>query len=343
MSSLREQLAQRLQRRWYATDKQPNLLLRPLSWIYRKAAQHQRKKHQTRAQRELSVPIVVVGNISVGGTGKSPLVAGLINILREQDYRPAILSRGYGGEGLTYPHLVSAEDSPAKVGDEALMLKLMLDCPVMVDPDRVRGAKQLIQSENPDLIICDDGLQHYGLYRDLEIAVIDGSRGLGNGQLLPAGPLREPFERLSEVDWVVCNGVASDLEPQLREMVVAEFYLCPRAWRQLGTGLSSDIAELPATEVHAVAGIGNPERFFQSLESLGMNIERHAKPDHFVYHRQDFPSDEKPVVMTAKDAVKCRAFAEDHWWALDVEAELPDQFRQEFLLRCEQLMCRSAE
>lgn len=290
------------------------------------------------------MPIVIVGNISVGGTGKSPLVAALVNILRAQDYRPAILTRGYGGAGANFPHSVEERDSAALVGDEALMLKQMLNCPVIVDPDRVRGARYLIQKENPDIILCDDGLQHYALQRDLELVVIDASRGLGNGYMLPAGPLREPASRLHEVDMVLCNGSASELDEDIRQTLDGEFQLQPSAWRHLKTGERRSIASLPfQPEVHAVAGIGNPERFFQSLERLGLVLERHGKPDHFVYHRDDLPQDRKPVVMTAKDAVKCQKFAEDHWWVLDIEAELPVSLQQDFLKRCEQLMCRSAE
>jgi len=344
MSSLRERLEQGIQRRWYQADKSPSLFFLPLSWCYAGVAARRRKKFLNQPHVDLSVPIVVVGNISVGGTGKSPLVAALVKLLHEHEYRPAILSRGYGGGGLTYPHLVKENDSPAQVGDEALMLQQMLSCPVMVDPDRVRGAKALIQKENPDIILCDDGLQHYALPRDLEIVVLDGTRGLGNGQLLPAGPLREPASRLSEVDLVLCNGSADHLEEVIRQKVAAEFLLRPSAWRHMKSGERVDIANCPFGQlVHGVAGIGNPGRFFMTLEGLGLTVEGHSKPDHFDYHRQDLPTDSKPVVMTAKDGVKCRNFAEDHWWVLEVEAELPTNLQSEFLKRCEQLICRSAE
>lgn len=344
MSSLRERFEQGIQRHWYQADKSPNPLLLPLSWCYGRVADHRRQKFLDQTRAELSEPIVVVGNISVGGTGKSPLIAALVNLLRAQDYRPAILSRGYGGEGADYPHLVRETDAAAMVGDEALMLKQMLDCPVVVDPDRVRGAKELIQKENPDIILCDDGLQHYALKRDMEIVVVDGTRGFGNERLLPAGPLREPISRLDDVDLVLCNGTADKLDESIRQRLDGEFHLQPSAWRHLKTGERVEIASRPfAANVHAVAGIGNPERFYQTLESLGLTLQRHSKPDHFVYHRQDLPQDSKPLVMTAKDAVKCQSFAEDHWWVLDVEAELPTELQQEFMKRCEQLMCRSAE
>lgn len=344
MSSFRERLEQGIQRRWYEPEKSPNAFLLPLSWCYSRVATRRRKKFLSQPSVDLSVPIVVVGNISVGGTGKSPLVAALVNILHDQEYRPAILSRGYGGEGVVYPHLVSEEDSAVEVGDEALMLQQMLNCPVMVDPDRVRGARELILKENPDIILCDDGLQHYALPRDLEIVVLDGSRGLGNGKLLPAGPLRELPTRLEEVDLVLCNGAADQLDDYVRHKVAAEFVLRPSAWRHIKSGRRFDIGDCPFDrQVHGVAGIGNPERFFKTLENLGLTVERHGKPDHFVYHRQDLPADSKPLVMTAKDAVKCRTFAEDHWWVLEVEAELPASLQSDFLKRCEQLICRSAE
>ncbi len=344
MTSLRSRLEQRLLHSWYEKAS-PNPLLRPLGWCYGKVASARRNKGLERARRNhMAEPILVVGNITAGGSGKSPLLAALARELLAQDYQIGVLMRGYGGRHAEYPHRVGPDDDPLVVGDEALMLKQMLDCPLVVDPDRVRGARKLIQEDAPALILSDDGLQHYNLPRDMEIAVIDAERGLGNGLLLPAGPLREPVERLDSVDLCLCNGDPDLLPAELRRRIHYSFRLRPSAWRHLASGQSYAIDARPfAEEVHAVTGIGNPQRFLRTLDGLGLAVTPHLWSDHHSFRPVDFPADGRPVVMTAKDGVKCRGFAADHWWVLEVEAELPNDLRQEFLHRCETLIGQAAE
>ncbi len=339
MAALRDRLEQYLTQRWYST--QSTFLLRPFSWCYGQLARRRRERTEARS---IAVPVIVIGNLTVGGTGKSPLTQALARLLQMHDMRPAILSRGYGGHAASYPLPVMATTPVDEAGDEALMFAQTLDCPVLVDPDRVRGAHALVRAENPNLILCDDGLQHYALQRDLELVVIDGSRGLGNGQLLPAGPLREPPARLQDADLVLCNGSAAALSAELRAAIHYEFSLRPLGWRHLASGQRYALDARPfGNQVQALAGIGNPERFFTSLEQQGLQVERHPKPDHFHYDRQSVPDDGRPVIMTAKDGVKCQAFAAAHWWVLEVEAELPQAFQDEFVQICQALISRSAE
>lgn len=275
------------------------------------------------ATTEVSKPVIVVGNISVGGNGKTPLVIYLCDFLRQQGYYPGVLSRGYGGKAPTYPLKVEAEHSADVVGDEPLILRDRVNCPVVVDHVRARGAQYLIDNCKCNVIVCDDGLQHYALSRDIEIAVIDGKRRFGNGLLLPAGPLRESQTRLSQVDFVVVNGGKASQ---------SEYLMSLEPGRLVNVKFASQtksIAEVTAPIV-ATAAIGNPRRFFDTLLSVGVKLKQQLPfPDHHRYKSKDLPNE--PVLMTEKDAVKCREFAHEDWWYLPVNASLSPEFKQGLL------------
>jgi tetraacyldisaccharide 4'-kinase len=293
-------------------------LLRPLEALYRRVVLRKRERFVAGEGTiyRPAVPLIVVGNITVGGTGKTPLILWLIEHCQRQGLRVGVVSRGYGAKPAQLPWRVRAEQSAQEAGDEPLLIVQRSGVPLMIDPDRGRAVDALLAAEPLDLILSDDGLQHYRLARDLELVLIDAARGLGNGRCLPAGPLREPAERLATVDAVLFNGAGED-----REQGFA-FHLQPSALVNLCTGERQPLQYWPAGQaLHAVAGIGNPQRFFSTLETLHWRPVRHAFADHAQYSAAllNFtPS--LPLVMTEKDAVKCRAFAESHWWYLAVDA-----------------------
>ncbi|KZZ29951.1 hypothetical protein A3752_17990, partial [Oleiphilus sp. HI0081] len=276
-----------------------------------------------------SLPIIVVGNITLGGTGKSPLVAYLVQALQERGYQPGIVSRGYGASiPSTECREVLADSLPEEVGDEPLMLKQALDCPVFVSPNR-KLSVQALEAQGCNVVISDDGLQHNALQRDVEVCVYDGQRALGNGYLLPMGPLRESQSRMKKLDFQVING-ADDLpgvnssEPYIR-MDLRPGNLLPLKADPGQDGLNQALAleKLSGQPVNAVAAIGNPERFFEVLERSGMIVMRHAFEDHHAYSIDDFGfSETLPIIMTEKDAVKCRSLGLSDAWYLPVEAEL---------------------
>lgn len=263
-----------------------------------------------RAQH-LGCPVIVVGNITVGGSGKTPLVAHLVAYLTAHGYCPGVVARGYGGRSST-ARRVGPEDDPAAVGDEPVLLARRCRCPVGIGSDRVAAGRLL--GDTCDVVISDDGLQHYRLARDLEIAVIDGDIGTGNGRLLPAGPLREPVSRLEEVDWVaVRDGERGG---------AWRFTVQPAAPRRVdGSAGAAAWGAWSGCVVHAVAGIGVPERFFGQLEAAGLVIERHPFPDHHRFRPGDLAfADERPILMTEKDALKCGHFDDARLWYVPAEA-----------------------
>jgi tetraacyldisaccharide 4'-kinase len=269
----------------------------------------------------LPVPVVVIGNISVGGTGKTPLLCEIAIQLSARGKRAGIISRGYGGSYDGEAYLLQSTDQAARVGDEPLLMAQLTGCPVVIGHDRYAAAKFLLQNTQVDIILSDDGLQHYALPRTVEIAVLDAARGTGNGFCLPAGPLREAVSRLDEVDFVVVNGDASTVFQ--KEQLITK--LVPEKWIAVASrqALALDIF-CAGTQVHAVAGIGNPQRFFASLRDMGLHVIEHVFPDHHAYSPSDllFP-DALPVVMTEKDAVKCVEFAKENCYALRVKMALP--------------------
>ncbi|HAZ60109.1 MAG TPA: tetraacyldisaccharide 4'-kinase [Gammaproteobacteria bacterium] len=276
----------------------------------RRAAHANGLLHSTR----LPLPVIVVGNLTVGGTGKTPLTIWLAEQLRARGYRIGIVSRGHGGRATEWPQIVRPDSDPDQVGDEAVLIARRTGCPMAVGPDRVAAAEALIEWAQPDLLLSDDGLQHYALARDLEIVVVDGVRRFGNRRCLPAGPLRESESRLATVDLVICNGGS----PRRGEFGMQ---LLPRALVPVLGGQERPPTSLAGERVHCVTGIGHPERFFATLRGLGARVIAHAFPDHHRFRREDLDfGDDAPVVMTEKDAVKCERFADRRHWYLAVEA-----------------------
>ncbi len=300
---------------WYEGHPLSYPLL-PLSWLFCALVLLRRVAYRRGwlKSRRLPVPVIVVGNLTVGGTGKTPLVLRLAEILRGQGRKPGIVTRGYGGSGSEWPRLVSADSDPFEVGDEAVLLARRAGCPVAAGPDRIAAGEMLATTYGCDMIVSDDGLQHYRLQRDLEILVVDAYRGFGNGRCLPAGPLREPAARRYEVDLTVCNG-----GPCPGGLVMQ---LSPGPLMNLvDRGLTRSLNDLRRQRVTAVAGIGNPERFFALLRNSGLHLDERAYRDHHPFSREEVASwPAGPVIMTEKDAVKCEVFARRNHWYLPVEA-----------------------
>lgn len=316
-------MSDRLLRAWY-TGHPLLTLLRPLECLYRRVVNDKRARFMA-GQGDIyraPVPVVVVGNITVGGTGKTPLILWLIAHCQRKGLRVGVVSRGYGARPGQFPWRVTADQPAAEAGDEPLLIVQRTGVPLMIDPDRSRAVKTLLATESLDVILSDDGLQHYRLARDLELVLIDNARGLGNGRCLPAGPLREPAERLSSVDAVLYNGAQTD--PALG----FAFQLQPTALINVRTGERQALDYFPPEQaLHAVAGIGNPQRFFKTLETLHWRPIAHAFADHAPYSAEvlNFKPD-LPLVMTEKDAVKCRDFAAPNWWYLAVDAVPSEAF-----------------
>lgn len=306
-----------MQRLWYGRRLNPAALaLLPAAWLFRVAVSLRRHAFRRGwlSSHAVPVPVVVIGNITVGGAGKTPLTLWVIERLRHAGLRPGVVSRGYGRSAKA-PQAVSAGSSAAEVGDEPVLLAQRSGCPMVVGADRVAAIGQLLEVADVDVVICDDGLQHYRLRRDVEIVVVDGRRGLGNGRLLPAGPLREPSSRLREADVVIYNG-GGHAGQRMR--------LLPDAAQSLADpSRTRPLSAFSGTECHAVAGIGDPQRFFDMLTGFGLRIIPHAFADHHPYQGSDIDfGDDRPVLMTEKDAVKCRAFAGQNHWFIPVTAEL---------------------
>lgn len=312
---------QRIERAWYRRNPGWLYLAWPLELFYRAASTLRRLWLQKRAIPQLT-PVIVVGNISVGGTGKTPLVIAVVRWLQAQGYKPGVISRGYGGHAGHYPCAVTASSKARDVGDEPLLIARTAGCPVVVGADRVAALAKLEKDFACNIVVSDDGLQHYALQRDIEIAVVDGARGLGNGHCLPVGPLREPGWRLNTVDILVVNGEADYNFAR----GAYTMQLQPRRLVNLKTGTKMAVAGLPIA-VHAVAGIGNPRRFFSSLIEQGLRPVTHSFEDHHCYTAADIQfGDALPVIMTEKDAVKCADFATEQHWYLPVTAALPAAF-----------------
>ena len=317
--------SERLVRDWYLPRR--TLLtsaLTPLGWIFRIAAASRRFAYRFGPFRltRVSVPVIVVGNITVGGTGKTPVVLWLAEQLTARGRKPGIISRGYGSEGAT-PRRVDPSDDAASAGDEPLLLAAS-GVPVWIGRDRAATAQRLVESHSDvDVIVSDDGLQHYALLRDFEIVVVDGARGFGNGALLPAGPLREPVSRLDSVDAVIVNG--ADFVLPLIAARTFTMTLRGDRFENLVDRREAGAESLRTKRVHAVAGIGNPQRFFDALRALGVAPKCHPFPDHHRFKASDLAlPDAEVIVMTEKDAIKCASFADARMWALPVVADLSD-------------------
>lgn len=311
---------------WYK-DPVIGLWLMPLGFLFSDIVRFRKFLYRIGMLKTqtLPVPVIVVGNLTVGGTGKTPLVIYLAEFLKNSGFKPGIISRGYGGLADSWPQWVGTESLAKDVGDEALLIAKQTVCPMVVGPLRVDAARLLLEKTDCDVILSDDGLQHYALHRDIEIAVIDGVRRFGNGYCLPAGPLREPIERLNSVDLIIVNGEKQEPNefPMRLEGDIAINLL---------TGEQKHLVDFLTEDCHAIAGIGHPERFFKQLALVGLNTSNKSFPDHYSFQREDIEfSDQQPVLMTEKDAVKCRLFAGQQHWYVPVTAR-PDTLFTEQLL-----------
>lgn len=320
MFELRRRIAHKLEQAWYERNGLTHFM-RPLSWFFLTIATIRRFLYRIKVlkQIKLPVPVIVVGNITVGGTGKTPLVIWITNYLKAAGYKPGVISRGYGGKARRWPQQVRPDADPVMVGDEAVVISRRTGSPMAVGPDRVADGHALLKYADVDIIISDDGLQHYALDRTVEIAVIDGIRRFGNGFCLPAGPLRELRSRLDDVDFRVTNGIAAQGEIAMR-------YQADKAINLVSHEVRS-INEFKKQPVNAIAGIGNPDRFFNFIRANGLRINSRAFPDHHIFSANDidFP-DNEVLFMTEKDAVKCHRFARENWWYIPVDTVLPDDF-----------------
>lgn len=326
-ASLFAKLAARIEKSWYR-EKWWNIWLLPLSALFF-AISHLRRLWLTRVktiEKQSDIPLVVIGNINVGGTGKTPLACFLVNALAERDIKVGIVSRGYGSAAPYYPYLLEKNEDAAIAGDEPKLLRDRLNCPVVIGSDR-NAAIKLLSQQNIDLILSDDGLQHYKMARDYEIVVLDQARKLGSGWLLPAGPLREGAWRLKQVDAVIYNGSDTSVSDALMQVV-------PTAWVNAKTQERRSLEYFSNKKVHAVVGIGNPQRFFTTLDNLTVNYNSHVFSDHHAFVESDLNViDEysEQLVMTEKDWVKCASFATESMWYLEVSAQLDAQFESKLL------------
>lgn len=314
-----------VEKSWYK-PRGWTIALAPLAWLFRQVVEGRRRKKKTTAEANFPIPIVVAGNISVGGTGKTPLIIALVKALQGQGYSPGVVSRGHGGKAASEPLWVNRGSTADEVGDEPMLIAG--HCPVVVCRDRLKAARHLEAQTDCDVILSDDGLQHYALPRDFEIAVVDGQRGFGNGLCLPAGPLREPVKRLASVDAVLVNGGELPLDWLATPVFHAK--LEPVCFRRLKDNQIASISGQPWQAVHAVAGIGNPRRFADTLGALGFQVDLQAYPDHHAYTGRELIFDDAlPVIITAKDAVKFQANRQallENIWVLDVEMVLQAGF-----------------
>ncbi len=329
----RSWLEQRLLGIWFQGQRAPWWLLL-LTPIYRALAKAHRWWARYRSSHP-GVPVIVVGNVAVGGTGKSPVVMAIVEYLRDAGWRPGVVTRGYGGT-VRHSTLVDEASDPTEVGDEPLMIFQRTKIPVAVGRDRAASAAALL-TQDVDVIVSDDGLQHWRLGRDMELAVVDGERLHGNGRLLPLGPLREPVSRLNEVDWVLQNGGETSHENW------HPMQLHGRTAVRLDTGEERPLEAFAGCVIEAIAGIGNPARFFAVLAGAGLDVSSTAFSDHHAYSADDLGCyRSKTLLMTEKDAVKCRRYADGKdWWFLPVRAKLSERFWAAFARRLERL--RKAE
>lgn len=313
---------------WYSRHFLSCLLF-PFSLLYRMVIFVRRLLYRSHVFKthHLPAPVVVVGNITVGGTGKTPFVIALVKALQAAGIRPGIITRGYRGRNTAWPCVVCAEDSPLLLGDEAVLLAQKTNVPVVAGPKRVEDALFLLEKYKVDVIISDDGLQHYALDRDLEIVLIDETRRFGNGFCLPAGPLREPQSRLKTVDIVVRNGVEM-------KFVIDDIVSLQNSSQSLSVDAN--------TTVIAIAGIGNPLRFFESLKEKGLCFDEKIFPDHYAFQKNDINKlTQDIIIMTEKDAVKCKDFADARCYVARGGAKVDDGILQNIIEKIQALRART--
>ena len=289
---------------WYS-DASWLYLLRPLEVLYRAILPLRKIYLRFRSNWSSQVPVIVVGNLTVGGTGKTPFVVCLVKYLKGVGYSPGVISRGYGGSAESYPLDVSDAIGSYMSGDEPYLIRRRTSVPVVVDPDRVRAAKTLLVNHQVDLIISDDGLQHYKLGRDLEILIVDGERGFGNGLCLPAGPLREPVSRLQTIDLVLVNGPDSS-ESIPPDKKTFSLDVVPTRLVNLGSGEEREVDALKGVQLTAIAALGNANRFWATLDRLGYSYRSIEYPDHHLLNEKDLSFGDEVILLTEKDAVKVK-------------------------------------
>ena len=329
---------------WYQKGRGKWFLL-PFTWVYCILHSFQRWK-LTRKRSKITVPVVIVGNISIGGTGKTPTVIYLAKLLIKAGYKPAIITRGYGGKSTKWPQEVTELSNTKEVGDEAVLLAKRTKLPVVAGADRSVDIQYLRSRYDCDVILSDDGLQHYSLHRDIEIVLIDAERQLGNGWCIPAGPLRENACRLKKVDFVLFNhGLAkSNLQKDRfaqQHQLECFFSMCLLGkciYSLFDKNVSQYLVELEGQTVHAVTGIGNPARFYSALEQQGLHLIKHSFPDHHDFTEKElYFDDDKVIIMTEKDAVKCQQFSVENCWYLPIEARIESEFDRLFMDKLKRL------
>jgi tetraacyldisaccharide 4'-kinase len=302
-------------------------LLLPISYLYKLCFQFHKLCYRIGIKKQFvsSLPVIVIGNITLGGTGKTPLTIALVRFLIEQGYQPGIISRGYKGKAKAYPEWVTPASDPYLVGDEPVLIASKTGCPVVVSPQRAKAITMLLEKSRCDLIISDDGLQHHALKKDLEIILVDGERKFGNGWCFPAGPLREPIKRLSNADFVIYYN--NRTSPYFISSYQDAIY------NLLEPSLILSTASLSNVTIHAVAAIAYPERFFNSLQQMGLRIKTYVFSDHHQLSEEDllFCGTDDILIMTEKDAVKCRRFARSNFWVLPIYVEMNSRFKKDFL------------
>jgi len=333
---------QAVQRRWYDLSPGGLLALAPLEYAFKHIAKSRRQKQSSSSKSEPAVPVIVVGNISVGGTGKTPLIIALCSLLKEAGLRVGVVTRGYGRTNES-PTWVTDTSQAEDVGDEALEIFLATSVPIYVDAERSRAVEVMRSSASCDVILSDDGMQHYKMDRQLELAVVSSSLGFGNGHCLPVGPLREPVERLNDVDFILVNDTGEQHVSLANFADITQSYSVisnqAQAWVNVKTGERKPLDFIPGEQICAYAGIGQPEKFFSSLDRLGLEFERSAKEDHAHYAASDFSKPNMDAyVMTRKDAVKCSAFAHENTWYLEISTDLAPEFKTQFLEKISNLV-----
>lgn len=322
---------------WYKPELKPlACLFLPFSalyWLINRIINWQRKKQR----REFNIPVIVIGNLTTGGTGKTPVLITLTRFLQEQDLKVGIISRGYKShaEHAVNATLITQAHRAEDVGDEPLLIFNKTGAPVAVNANRTLAVQTLLRAyPDLDLILSDDGLQNARLHRDMELIIIDGGRGFGNRFLIPAGPLREPVKRLQQADFCIINGTASQALHNLEAYLPADF-TCFQFIPKGFLPLAADTPPLPKTKVvHAIAGIGNPARFFQTLKELHIRFIPYVFPDHYAFKTSDFSGlENETIIMTEKDAVKCQNFNLNKAYALEMEGRFDSKFLNDFLSR----------
>jgi tetraacyldisaccharide 4'-kinase len=369
-----------IERAWYSKALWLHFLW-PLHALFKGLAAR-RRNQLSAAARSWPVPVIVVGNISVGGTGKTPLLIALLTHLQEKGFKPGVVSRGYGSKAAIFPIAVTGGTAVEESGDEALLIAKHCGCPVVIDPDRVAAIECLLGEHSVDVVLSDDGLQHYAMARDIELIVVDGERKFGNELCLPAGPLREPLSRLGDADLILVNGskasagelrasllsngvtwpssvptksiesdpcdahILGSREPAEGFSVTVE----PDCFVNIVSGERRPFAGAPfkmGSRLQAVSGLGNPERFYQMLDNLPHKVLRHSFPDHYRFEKADFDAlgfdDIQPIVMTEKDAVKVTNFARHNFWYLSIRIRLPEHLLAVFDKRLAAVLAKKAK